>query len=174
VTIDLNASSSVDRLSRLVTTFDNVPDAPIRSFDLRITGGKHGIIVVSGKPGTCDRDKTIDARFTGQNGKTLETSPAATVSGCRPHVVRSSASASAVTLRLSGLGTGRLSVAGSLVRRATRSIKSATEASIAARLSARARAILHRHGHVAVTVKARFVPKRGKATSISKRITVRR
>ncbi len=32
---------------RLVTTFDNIPDAPVSSFKMNITGGKKGILVIS-------------------------------------------------------------------------------------------------------------------------------
>ena len=33
---------------QLVTTFANIPDAPVSSFTLKIDGGKHGILAVSG------------------------------------------------------------------------------------------------------------------------------
>ncbi|MET0448468.1 MAG: hypothetical protein ABW004_08670, partial [Aeromicrobium sp.] len=55
VTIDVRASSQVDSMDRLVTTFTALPDAPIRSFKLKINGGKHGILVIAGKS-TCSRD----------------------------------------------------------------------------------------------------------------------
>ncbi len=48
VTVNVHASSDVDD-DRLVTTFDNLPDAPFSTFDLNIDGGKHGILAVSGR-----------------------------------------------------------------------------------------------------------------------------
>jgi hypothetical protein len=174
VTIDINASSDVDKLNRLVTTFDNLPDAPISQFDLTITGGKHGIIVVSGKPGTCDRDKTVDSQFTGQNLKVVDSGTAATVEGCRPKLKKSSATSRAVTLQLSGLGAGKLTITGRGVAKATRTIKSATEAAIVGRLTAAARRTLSHKGRMKVSVAVRFAPKSGKGTTVRKTVTVRR
>ncbi len=173
VTIDVNASSDVDSLSRLVTTFDNLPDAPISEFNLNITGGKHGIIVVSGKPGTCDRSKEIDAQLTGQNGKILEVNPNATVDGCKPHVTQSKASSRAVTLRLSGVGAGRLTLSGGGLITSRRSIKSATAATIAARLTSAARSRLRHHGSLQIRVTVRFAPRHGRATTVRKSVTAR-
>jgi hypothetical protein len=174
VTVDVNASSDVDVLNRLVTTFDDLPDAPISEFDLSITGGKHGIIVVSGKPGTCDRDKTVESQFTGQNGKVHESGTAATIEGCKTKVKKSKSSSRAVTLLVSGLGAGKLTISGSGVSKATRTIKSADEASISARLTAVTRKALQRRGTVKVTVAVRFQPKSGKATTLKKTLTVKR
>jgi len=86
VTIDVDADSKVDSIQRLVTTFHDIPDAPITSFRLKINGGKHGILVVSGKPSACKRDKTIHGRFTGQNGETKRWASQAKIDGCKPPV----------------------------------------------------------------------------------------
>jgi hypothetical protein len=174
VTIDINASSGVDKLNRLVTTFDNLPDAPISQFDLSITGGKHGIIVVSGKPGTCDRDKTIDSQFTGQNLKVVDSGTPAKVEGCKPKLKKASATSRAVTLRLSGLSAGKLTITGNGVAKATRTVRDATEAAIVGRLTASARRTLRHKGRMKVTVSVRFAPKTGKATTVRKALTVRR
>jgi hypothetical protein len=174
VTIDITAKSNVDSQNRLVTTFDNLPDAPIDAFQLNIFGGKHGIIAVSGKPGTCDRSKVIDAQFTGQNGKVVESHDDVAVEGCKPKVTKSSATSRSVTLRLSGLGAGKLSLSGSGVSSTSRTLNSASTASITASLTSQARATLKRHGRVKVSLSARFQPKKGKATTVRKTMTVRR
>jgi hypothetical protein len=174
VTIDVNASSDVDKLNRLVTTFDNLPDAPFSQFDLTIAGGKHGIIVVSGKPGTCDRDKTVESEFTGQNLKVVDSGTAATVEGCKPKLKKSSATSRAVTLRLSGLGAGKLTITGKGIAKASRTIKTATEAAIVGRLTAAARRTLGHKGRMKVSVAVRFAPKSGKGTTVRKTVTVRR
>lgn len=174
VTIDVNASSDVDDLKRLVTTFDALPDAPFSRFDLLINGGRHGIITVSGRPGTCERDKSVDYQFTGQNGKVIEGDSRAIVEGCRPKVSKTRATSKAVTLRLSGLGAGKLSISGRGVASAHRSLVSATEASIVGRLTAAARRSLAHRKTMKVTLTVRFQPKHGKATSLHKTVTLRR
>ena len=47
VRVDLHASSDVNNFGQLVTTFDNIPDAPVSDFRLHIAGGAHGILVVT-------------------------------------------------------------------------------------------------------------------------------
>ena len=67
VKIDLHASSEVVD-ERLVTTFDNLPDVPISSFDLKIDGGEHGILVVS-NTNMCGSTQYNDNVFTAQSNK---------------------------------------------------------------------------------------------------------
>jgi hypothetical protein len=174
VTIDVNANSEVDSINRLVTTFDNIPDAPISEFDLKINGGKHGIITVSGKPGTCERDRTVASRFTGQNGDVKASTTKASVDGCKPTVSKTKASSKSVTVSLANLGSGRLTLAGSLLKRVSRTLKAANAASITAPLTSAARASLRRHHTLKINVSVRFQPKSGKATMLKKSITLRR
>ena len=65
----VGTSSVVD--NRLVTTFDNIPDAPLSDFTLDITGGKHGILVVSGTD-ICKATQVADQQVDGQNGKSAD------------------------------------------------------------------------------------------------------
>jgi hypothetical protein len=48
VALDLRAQTSVDGAGRLVTTFNSVPDVPVSSFQLTLTGGPHGLLVITG------------------------------------------------------------------------------------------------------------------------------
>ena len=175
VTIDVNADSDVDSIKRLVTTFHDIPDAPIKSFKLKINGGKHGILVVSGKPGTCDRDKTIDGRFTGQNDETQVWTSQVKVDGCKPTVKKTKASSKAVTLRIVNLSSGKLTLSGgALLTTSSRTLKSATQASITAKLTNKARAALKHSGSVKLNLSVGFRPKGGKAVTVKKLVTVRR
>jgi hypothetical protein len=174
VTIDITASSAVDSLGRLVTTFDQLPDAPISTFQLTIDGGKHGIIAVSGNPGICDRSKVVDTQFTGQNGKVLETPVTASIDGCKPKIKKVSATARAVSVQLSGIGAGRVTLSGSSVRKATRAVQAATEATINAPLNAKTRARLRHRGRVRVTVTVKFAPRKGRSVTLRKSVSVHR
>jgi hypothetical protein len=174
ITIDITASSAVDSLGRLVTTFDKLPDAPISTFQLTIDGGKHGIIAVSGKPGICDRSKVVDSQFTGQNGKVVETPVTASIDGCKPKVKKMSANARVVSVQLSGVGAGRITVSGSSIVKAARAVKAAPEATIKARLTAKARAHLRRAGRIWVTVTVKFAPSKGRSVTLRKTVAVHR
>jgi hypothetical protein len=59
VNLQVRASSAVDRKGRLVTTFAAIPDAPVSGFDLRLDGGRHGILVVSGQKQDLCRTKQV-------------------------------------------------------------------------------------------------------------------
>ena len=84
VTIDVNADSTVSQ-RKLVSTFDDLPDAPIYQFNLRLNSGKNGILTVppSKDGGTCERDRTIDMQLTGHNGAVKTVSSKVKVAGCK-------------------------------------------------------------------------------------------
>ena len=56
---------------RLVSTFERVPDAPVTRFDLKLKGGKGGVLAVAARKGLCGRRgrEVAQATFTGQNAK---------------------------------------------------------------------------------------------------------
>ena len=55
---------------RLVSTFDKVPDAPVSRFEMKLKGGKGGILAVSARRGLCARRNQVSrAVLTGQNAK---------------------------------------------------------------------------------------------------------
>ena len=43
---------------KLVNTFSAVPDAPVSHFELRLRGGRRGILIVNGNP--CRRKRVVD------------------------------------------------------------------------------------------------------------------
>jgi hypothetical protein len=175
VTIDVDADSSVDSIQRLVTTFHDIPDAPITSFKLQINGGKHGILVVSGKPGACDRDKTINGRFTGQNGEIKTWKTQAKFDGCKPTVKKIKTSSKAVTLQVANLDSGQLTLSGgALLKKSTRTLNGAPQASITAKLTRKAQAALRHAGKLKLSVSVGFRPPGGKAVTVKRVVVVRR
>ena len=72
VAIDLRAKTTVKR-DRLVTTFPQVPDAPVSKFSMRIDGGKKGILVVTrtrrAKIDLCAAKQTAKVDLDAHNGK---------------------------------------------------------------------------------------------------------
>jgi len=68
--IAINLRGTTDVQGRnLVSTFDNVPDAPVSRFDMKLKGGKGGILVVGAQRGLCGRGLASRAAFTGHNTK---------------------------------------------------------------------------------------------------------
>jgi hypothetical protein len=68
IAIDLRAQTQVNKHSQLVTIFHSVPDAAISSFRLEITGGRKGILVVTGYKSLCVRPQIATEMFTAQSG----------------------------------------------------------------------------------------------------------
>jgi hypothetical protein len=176
VTIDVNADSAVDSTERLVTTFNNIPDAPIKSFDLKINGGKHGILVVSGNPGTCDRDKTIDMRLTGQNGQVRVDDTQVKVEGCKPSVTKTKVTKKSLQVTIANVGAGKVSLNAprQRVANASRVVKRSDTVTLTTKLSKTVRSALAHHHKAKVTLRITYRPKGGKALKVTKRLTLRR
>jgi hypothetical protein len=170
VKINLHASSDV-KDDRLVTTFDNLPDAPFSSFDLNINGGKHGILAVSGKD-VCAATNVADAEFAGQNGKTY-TSKVTMGTPCALGIVKSSHTSTALKVTVGGLGAGKVSAAGNGVTKSSRSLTGATTATLTLKLSKATRRALARGRDVKVKVKVAFTAKgQKKAKTASKTLVI--
>jgi hypothetical protein len=60
--------------SRIRTTFDEVPDAPVSKFTLKLKGGKQGLLVNSAN--LCRQTPKAKVSMTGQNGILYKTEPA--------------------------------------------------------------------------------------------------
>ena len=60
---------------KLVTTFPTVPDVPVSSFKLTISGGKKGLLVITGRGRSiCGKTQTSSATIDAQSGKQVNSS----------------------------------------------------------------------------------------------------
>jgi hypothetical protein len=181
VHINLHADSSIDSKSRLVTTFHDLPDADLSTFDLAIAGGKHGILVVTHHQNVCKGAQVATVAFDGQNGGaatsnvTMKTPCKAATkvrvgkASVRGHTVRVAVSApSAGTITARGANTHL----GAVTRRVTQ----AGKVTLTLRPTKAAVKSLSRRGKLAVRVAVRFVPKGAKVarTAAAAPATMRR
>jgi hypothetical protein len=77
--VNLRATTSVSH-DRLVTTFPSIPDQPITSFELKIDGGKHGIIAAT--TDLCKAKAKASTRFVAWSGKKAPTRKTAIKTSC--------------------------------------------------------------------------------------------
>jgi hypothetical protein len=112
VRINLRGTTDVERL-RLVSTFERVPDGPISRFELKIAGGRRGILAVTGRRGICQRRRVSDFQLTGQNGKQA-VSRVRMAAPCRSPALR---------IRRARASGARLVVRGTVARRAGRKVR---------------------------------------------------
>jgi hypothetical protein len=164
VALEVWADSDVDSRKRLVTTFAEVPDAPISSFELNIQGGNNGILQVTGKKGAhmCNQRSVAEARFDGQNGKQRRFGTHMDVP-CRFRTVSSTLTSRDARVRVTGLEAGRLTVSGPGVRTTRRTIKQSPVATVRARLNATGQRARRAGKNVRVKVTFRPDKKRGEA-----------
>jgi NHL repeat len=94
IALDLRARSSVNGAAQLVTTFSTIPDAPVSKFTLTITGGKKGLLVITGRGRTiCGKSQVANSTLGAQSGKTDKSSinmstPCAAVHKTRRHAAK--------------------------------------------------------------------------------------
>jgi hypothetical protein len=67
---------------RLVTTFDSVPDVPLRRLVLNLSGGPKAVLATTRS--LCDQDPTVEAVYGAHSGATGSEKVGATVLGCPP------------------------------------------------------------------------------------------
>jgi hypothetical protein len=133
VKLTLTGTSTVAD-NQLVTTFDNIPDAPVSSFKLNIIGGKGGILVVSGnKADICTSTQIAEQEVDGQNGKTADADVFIQTPSCPLKVLSKSVGRTSVAVKVSGLGAGKVTVTGRGVKKTTKIITNSTVATITAK-----------------------------------------
>jgi hypothetical protein len=93
-------STSADG-TRLINTFDGIPDVPLSSFALKINGGPSGLI--QNRADLCDGAGSLEGQFTGHNEKTATVNaPLQLLGTCKP----ATAKKPRASMRLSGLASG--------------------------------------------------------------------
>jgi hypothetical protein len=78
--LDLRGQVAPDARGRLVTTFGTIPDVPIASFQLTLTGGKTGSLL--NLTNLCTSKPSARVTFIGQNGKRVDQIVGVPVDGC--------------------------------------------------------------------------------------------
>ncbi|HEX5926006.1 MAG TPA: hypothetical protein VFY45_19405 [Baekduia sp.] len=117
---------------QLVTTFDEIPDAPVSSFELNINGGKGGILAVSDAD-ICKATQIADQQIDGQSNKAADASVAIQTPSCPLKVISKKITKTSVTVQVGGLGAGKVTVAGKGIKKTSRTIANATVATITAK-----------------------------------------
>ncbi|HZE31508.1 MAG TPA: hypothetical protein VE198_08750, partial [Actinoallomurus sp.] len=171
ITLVLRASTAVPDNKHLVTTFENIPDAPVSDFKLTINGGKKGILVVSGA-NLCAATQVAQQAAGGQNGK-VANAKITMGTPCGLGVVASGHTASRLKVTVGGLGAGKVSVSGRGLTKTTRTIATATTATLTPKLSAAVRSTLAHGRNVKVRVTVSYTPKgTKKAKTAHKTLTI--
>jgi hypothetical protein len=131
VKLTLTGTSNVEN-DQLVTTFDNIPDAPVSSFKLNINGGKGGILVVSGAD-ICKSTQIADQQVDGQNNKDADADVFIQTPSCPIKILSTKIGKTTVSLKIGGLGAGKVTVTGRGIKKTSKTIVKSTVATIVAK-----------------------------------------
>jgi uncharacterized repeat protein (TIGR01451 family) len=131
VKLTLTGTSNVED-EQLVTTFDNIPDAPVSSFKLNIIGGKGGILTVSGAD-ICKATQVADQQIDGQNAKNADTDVYIQTPSCALKVLSKKVGKTSVAVKVGGLSAGKVTITGRGIKKTTKTITKSTVATITAK-----------------------------------------
>jgi hypothetical protein len=98
VSIELDAQNTIEKL-HIVNTFEAVPDVPVTSFELKIDGGKNGVL--KNFSSLCEKVLHGEATFTAHSGKKFSAKPGVDVPACE-----SASAAPRVSIKLRGVRDG--------------------------------------------------------------------
>ncbi|HET6509915.1 MAG TPA: hypothetical protein VFG42_24190 [Baekduia sp.] len=138
VRLTLTGTSATPDNEHLVTTFDDIPDAAVSSFKLDINGGKKGILVITGdaKTDICAAAQIAEQEIDGQNNKAADADVYVQTPSCPTKILSKKVTAKAVTLKVGGLGAGKVTVTGKGIKKTSKTIAKSTVATITARRTA--------------------------------------
>jgi hypothetical protein len=80
VTVDLVGSTFISKTGITSSTFKQVPDVPVTSFELKLPEGPYSALAANGN--LCQQKLTMPTQFTAQNGATLNQKTPIGVEGC--------------------------------------------------------------------------------------------
>ncbi len=92
VTVELVGTTFISNKTNITSsTFKNVPDVPIASFELNLPQGKYSALAANGN--LCKTKLVMPTAFTGQNGAVIHQSTPISVTGCAKAKVKKKAKA---------------------------------------------------------------------------------
>lgn len=172
VRVDLWADSDVDSKKRLVSTFREIPDVPVRDFELLINSGSNGILEATND--VCGASKTTTIEYTGHNDGVTVQRVKFTAPDCKPQILAAENSRNAtLPVRVGGIDAGRLTLSGKGIGKATRKVVRSDTALVRAKFSRNARSHLRSGKSFRTRLTVKYQPTKGKAVNIRKTVTIK-
>jgi hypothetical protein len=165
VNVNLRGVTSVPDNQHLTSTFPTIPDAPLSSAVLKLTGGKKGpLVITDGHDDICSAPQKPFMAAIGQNGKSYDAAITMAVE-CPLAIVSRTFTSTSVKVKVSGIGAGTVSISGPGLKTTRRTITSASTATLTAKLTAQGKRL--RKAKRDVRVKVSFTPKSTKKTRVA-------
>ena len=167
VTLDLAGETFISSAGITSSTFRQVPDVPVTSFELTLPTGSHSALAGNGN--FCEGAMYMPTEIRGQNGAAIKQNTKVTVTGCKPAVtvVRHNVKGANATVVVDVPAAGKLLVTGSGLSGSTRTFTKAGTATLKLSLTRKERLFLAKHPErrLKVRVKLLFEPTHGSRLS---------
>jgi hypothetical protein len=163
VTIVLHGETFISKAGITSSTFAQIPDAPVSSFELDLPAGKNSALGAHGN--LCAVPLRTPTTIVAQNGIVIKEDPKIKVGGCPPaiEIVRHSVRGGVATIVVSVPSAGKLTAGGRGFSRVTRKLEKAGRMTLRLIPTRGTRRFLARHRKhgLKATVKLSFVPSHG-------------
>jgi hypothetical protein len=172
VTIELYGETFISKTGITSSTFPQVPDAPVVSFELHLPAGPDSALTAHGN--LCAADLRIPTTIIAYNGLVVKESPRIAVGGCPPtiKVLHHSFRGRFARIVVSVPSAGRLVASGKGLSRRVTTLGKAGAVALKLALSKGERGLLAHHPRhrLKITVELKFTPSHG--PRLSARVTV--
>jgi hypothetical protein len=170
LTVDLVGTTFINEKTNITsTTFKQVPDVPVGTFELTLPQGRFSALAAQGS--LCKSKLAMPTMFVAQSGVVIHQSTHIAVTGCKPTVtiVRHKVKGSTATIVAGVPSAGKLVATGTGLLRATKTLGAGGNATIGVSLSGSEKRFLADHPgrRLKVNVKLVFTPSRGGRLSSS-------
>jgi hypothetical protein len=173
VTIEAYGETYISPSGISSSTFPDLPDAPVPSFEMTLPAGPDSALAANGN--LCEKILRTPTVSVAENGLTVKEDPPIKVSDCPPvlKVVRHSVRGSVATVVVSVPSAGKLVVGGKGLSSATKRVGQAGKVTVKLTPAKRERRFLahHRRRSLKVALKVLFLPSHG--LGLSTHLTVR-
>jgi hypothetical protein len=162
VTVDLVGTTFISKAGITSSTFKQVPDVPITSFDLKLPQGPFSALAAnlpaSAHYSYCGQHLVMPTHFVAQNGAEIQQDTPITVEGCSSSLsVKSSVKKQTVTLTVYAPAAGRITASGKGLTSSHKTAKGRENVTITLKQA--------KPGRRKATIKVSFKPSKGKQQS---------
>jgi hypothetical protein len=167
VTVDLVGTTFISKAGITSSTFKQVPDVPITSFELRLPQGTDSALAanlpLSAKGSFCGQKLEMPTAFVAQNGAEIHDTTPVSVEGCSSALsVKSAVKKQSVTLTVYAPAAGKITASGKGLGTVSKTAKGQENVSITLKQK--------KAGRLTTAVKVLFTPSKGKRQSKAAKI----
>jgi hypothetical protein len=175
ITIDLIGDTFISKAGITSSTFKEVPDVPVTSFELTLPQGPYSALTANGD--LCQQALSMPTTFTGQNGASIQEATPLEVEGCpiALYVVSHRVSHDGASITVNVPSAGRLTAtAAGLGKASAQATRAKQNVTVKLTLTRKERAFLSKHHgrRLQATVKLQFASKRGRKLTKSIRVLI--